>query len=85
MTHQAVKSLMSCDPVSDSIITARIRSNVRNITIIQCYVPTDKNDYKNSPLKDAFYSKLSVPKGDVIIVMGDFNASLTLWSNKALG
>ena len=78
MTPQAQKSLMSWNPVSDRIITARFRSRVRNITIIQCYAPTN---VKHDSLKEAFYSELSatykcVPKGDIIIVMGDFNASV---------
>ena len=78
MTLQARKSLMSWNPISDRLITARFRSKIRNITIIQCYSPTDTTDLA---LKDAFYSQLSatyrnVPKGDIIVVMGDLNASL---------
>ena len=78
MTPQARKSLMSWNSISERIITARFQSKVRNITIIQCYAPTDT---KSAAVKDAFYSELSasyknVPKGDIIIVMGDMNASV---------
>ena len=53
-------------------------SKVSNISIIQCYAPTELADDNE---KDEFYSRLntvdgSTPRGDIVIVMGDLNAYL---------
>ena len=52
------------------------------ILIIQVYAPTDDKD---GGIKDAFFEELQgvvdkVPRGDKLIVMGDFNARV---GNKA--
>ena len=71
-------SLISWKPISERLIVARFSSRVRNISIIQCYAPTD---YASDTDKDDFYSLLnatysSVPRGDIVIVMGDLNAQI---------
>lgn len=78
LTPTAHRSMMSWAPISERIMTARFRSKIRNITIIQCYAPTEKAEASD---KDDFYSQLtnaynSAPRGDIIFVMGDLNAKV---------
>ena len=78
ISKQTFKALLNWQPVSDRIISARFSSKVRNITIIQCYAPTELADDNE---KDEFYSRLnavygSTPRGDIVIVMGDLNAKV---------
>ena len=87
---EARRSLMSWNPISERIITARFPSKVRYITIFQCYAPTDT---KSAAVKDAFYSELSAfyrnVLRDIMIVMDDLKLLLVkamsmsniLWAN----
>ena len=40
MTPEATRALLSWEPVSPRIITARFNSRGRKVTILQCYAPT---------------------------------------------
>ena len=65
-------------PVYDCIISARFSSKVRNLTIIQCYAPTELADDNEM---DEFYSRLNAvygsrPPRDIVIVMGDLNTKV---------
>ncbi|XP_067207872.1 craniofacial development protein 2-like [Linepithema humile] len=78
MTTEIKRSLIEWNPVSDRIITARFRTKNRNVTIIQCYAPTEATDDNG---KDHFYNQLqstiaAVHRKDVRIVMGDFNGKI---------
>uniref|UniRef100_A0A1B0GLA1 Uncharacterized protein n=1 Tax=Lutzomyia longipalpis TaxID=7200 RepID=A0A1B0GLA1_LUTLO len=78
LSSQAHAALLRWNPVSDRIIVARFRTRARNLTLVQCYAPTDVSDL---PVKEGFYSELDsvlrkVPKGDIVILQGDFNAKL---------
>jgi hypothetical protein len=78
MTKEAKRSLISWDPISNRLMTARFRSNVRNITIINCYAPHEK---KSEEEKILFYQQLNdaydkSPRADIKIVVGDFNAQI---------
>ncbi|XP_067207954.1 craniofacial development protein 2-like [Linepithema humile] len=78
MTTEIKRSLIGWNPVSDRIITARFRTKNRNVTIIQCYAPTEATDDNG---KDHFYNQLqstiaAVHRKDVRIVMGDFNGKI---------
>ena len=62
--------------VSERCVTIRLRIEGQWISIIQVYAPTDDKD---GGIKDAFFEELQgavdrVPRGDKLIVMGDFNA-----------
>ncbi|XP_039291250.1 craniofacial development protein 2-like [Nilaparvata lugens] len=78
LTTKARQSLMDWKPVSERIITARFNSKIRNISVIQCYAPTEVSEIEK---KDEFYALLAEtvkksPKRDLIIIMGDFNAKV---------
>ena len=74
----AQKSIIGYEPVSDRIITARFKTQIGYMTICQVYAPTaDSSDEE----LDNFYSQLQLsvdgtPTGDMLIVMGDFNAKV---------
>ena len=72
------QSVLGYNPVNDRIITIRIQGKPINSTIIQVYAPTANADDEE---RAAFYGKLqetldSVPKDDVLILLGDMNATL---------
>lgn len=74
----AFKGLMEWRPVSDRVIVARFKASGRNVTILQCYAPTDTTDLAT---KEAFYDQLtstisSIHKKDVCVLMGDMNAQI---------
>ena len=75
---EAKSSLLKWSPINEQIITARFRTRARRVTIVQCYASTESS---NAEKKDEFYSLLqqtlmSVPKGDILLLMGDFNAQV---------
>jgi exonuclease III len=41
LNKEARKSLMEWSPISERIISARVKTKIRNLTIIQCYAPTE--------------------------------------------
>jgi len=69
---------MEWSPVLERTILARFKTNIPNLRIIQCYVPTETTD---KDMKEKFYEQLhetknTVEKRDVIIGMGDMNAKI---------
>ncbi|KAI8122368.1 Craniofacial development protein 2 [Lucilia cuprina] len=78
LSKQVKRGLMGWKPHSERIITARVRGRARNITFVQCYAPTDTSE---NSIKESFYDLLdsvlaTVHKGDIVIMMGDFNAQV---------
>src|SRR5215469_10400832 len=78
MNKEGRKSLMEWSPISEKIMLARFKTKIPNLTIIQCYAPTEITEKDK---KEEFYQQLSetittVNKRDVIIVMGDMNAKI---------
>ena len=84
------KSLLEWEPVSSHLIRARLRGRHNNITLTQCYAPT--NDRENTDM-DAFYQQLQaevdvIPRHDLTVVMGDLNAKVgsdSMYSDRATG
>ncbi|XP_070138866.1 craniofacial development protein 2-like [Drosophila bipectinata] len=78
VSKQYKPALISWSPVSDRIIIARFRCNARHITIVQCYAPTED---ASDDIKDDFYNALTssltrIERGDIKILMGDFNVKI---------
>ncbi len=73
-----VNTVMGCRPVSDRLITLRLKATPFNITIIQVYVPTSSH---SDDEVDSFYNKIQTlvdetPKKDILIITGDWNAKV---------
>uniref|UniRef100_A0A8D9ACT3 Craniofacial development protein 2 n=2 Tax=Cacopsylla melanoneura TaxID=428564 RepID=A0A8D9ACT3_9HEMI len=78
LSRAAKRALLDWKPISDRIITARLNSKVRKISIVVCYGPTEGAD---EAAKDRFYETLDdtltkIKKQDIKILLGDVNAKL---------
>ena len=74
----ADRSLLEWKPIDSRLIKARLKGKQNNLTLIQCYAPTNDSE---DDLKDNFYLRLQaeieqVPMQDLIIIMGDLNAKV---------
>ena len=72
------RCLLEWKPISSRQISARLKGRHINITIIQCYAPTNDSDEGS---KEDFYSQLreeveKAPRHDLLVVMGDPNAEV---------
>ena len=78
LSKGAARSLIAWEPVSDRLMTARLKTRFTCATIIQAYAPTESASDTD---KDDFYEQLNAildaaPSHDVKILMGDFNAQI---------
>ena len=78
INREAENALIGWKPVNDRIITARFLSRHVKTTIIQVYAPVEDAEEET---KNAFYEQLQdvlndIPRSDLKILMGDFNAQL---------
>lgn len=70
------QTVMSYRFINERIMLVRFRGKARNLSVIQCYAPTEDAEIES---KEAFYDALNntlaeVPRRDLTILMGDFNA-----------
>src|ERR1700733_4912129 len=78
LSNRARDALLGYKPVSDRIIVARFGAQPFNMTVIQIYAPTAASTEEDI---DKFYSDLTatveeVPKQEILIVEGDWNAKI---------
>jgi len=78
MRPEATQALLSWEPVSPRILTARFNSKGRKVTIVQCYAPTNTAQLED---KENFFEQVQTimdkaPKRDLKILMGDMNAKV---------
>jgi len=76
MSRRAAGALRATDCVSERIMRARFSAGVTNLTVIVAYAPTEVSSTKE---KDDFYIQLDnilgqVPRHDLCLLLGDFNA-----------
>ena len=78
MTPEATRALLSWEPVSPRILTARFNSKGRRVTIIQCYAPNNMSDIEDKVhFCEQTQSAIDkVPARDMKILMGDLNVKV---------
>lgn len=78
LNNKMKQSCLGFEPLGDRMCKIRLKGRFRNLSIISAYAPTeDANDDE----KNAFYDQLDrecskIPKYDVLILLGDFNAKI---------
>jgi exonuclease III len=78
VNRKTSKTVLGYNPVSERVMSVRLSGNPVNITIVQTYAPTADSDEEEVV---SFYECLQgvfdkIPRRDIILIMGDFNAKL---------
>jgi len=78
ISRKIKESILEWESVNNRLCRIRSRGKFKNLTIISAYAPTED---KGEEEKVDFYSKLKricgrVPKYEMAIIMGDFNAKV---------
>lgn len=78
ISSRLLPNVLNFRAVNERICTLRVKGSIFNITLICVYAPTEDKDPDK---KDSFYEQLEatinrVPRGDVKVVLGDFNAKV---------
>jgi exonuclease III len=75
---EIVKNIMGFEPINERICKMRLKGKYHNITIVNTHEPTEEKD---EDTKERFYAELQqiqekVPKHDVVIIIGDYDAKI---------
>lgn len=78
LNKSAKQCLLNWKPINERILTARFKTRARNVSIIQCYAPTEDTECEK---KDHFYLQLDetlreIKRKDIVVLMGDLNAKV---------
>jgi endonuclease/exonuclease/phosphatase family metal-dependent hydrolase len=78
MSTAVKKCLLEFEPQSNRICKIRLKGKFRNVTLISAHAPTNEKDDQE---KESFYEDLEevynrIPRYDMVIIMGDFNAKI---------
>jgi hypothetical protein len=70
------KSVIEWTAILECLITARLNTRLRKLTIVQCYAPTNAATIEE---KESFYglseaTPRHVKQSDIVILLGDLNA-----------
>jgi exonuclease III len=73
---EVVKNIIGFEPINERICKLRLKGKYYNIKIINIHAPTEEKD---EDTKERFYAELQqikekVPKHDLLIILGDYNA-----------
>lgn len=69
---EKVNTLLEWNPLSDRLIRARFNFKHCKLTILQCYAPTNKDDWYEELLQ--VVSK--VPQHGMLLIVGELNAKV---------
>ena len=77
ISDRLTQMVMEAVPVNERIMRLRIKHSLGVISVVSVYAPTGMSSPSD---KDSFYTQLEsvldgCPRGDTLLVMGDFNAS----------
>jgi endonuclease/exonuclease/phosphatase family metal-dependent hydrolase len=72
------KCLMEFEPINERICRIRLKGKFRNISLLSVHAPTEE---RSDEEKESFYERLEetygkIPKYDMKIILGDFNAKI---------
>jgi len=71
MNKEARRSLIEWSPISERIILGCFKTKIRNLTIIQCYAPTEMKDKNMKNIFKQLHETITeFQKRNVIIVIG---------------
>jgi len=78
MIYDICGALVRYEPIGDRVLVVSLKAKPRDITLIQVYGPTTAATDEEM---ERFYQDLSqavkqIPKGDMLLVTGDFNAKV---------
>ena len=77
LSNRANKSLLEWKPINERLMYARLYTTTLKISVIIVYSPTNE---RKEETKELFLEQLqvinSIPKHDILLVIGDFNAKV---------
>ncbi|XP_062609792.1 craniofacial development protein 2-like [Saccostrea cucullata] len=76
VSHKVANTVIQWKPINERLLYVRLNSRYTKVSIVSAYAPTDNAEEE---AKDNFYSSLQavlddIPRHDVTLLMGDFNA-----------